>query len=74
MSYSAWGPPADSMTGPVVLVGQFAPPQFTGCRLITRYYNEYGLHDKEWGVPVRICTGHAGPWSQLWPSLSHYYD
>ncbi|HEX4221224.1 MAG TPA: glycosyltransferase family 39 protein [Pseudonocardiaceae bacterium] len=74
MSYSAWGPPADSMTGPVLLVGQFAPPQFTDCRLITRYYNEYGLHDKEWGVPVRICTGHAGPWSQLWPSLSHYYD
>jgi hypothetical protein len=73
MSYSAWGPPADSMTGPVLLVGKFAPTQFTDCRQITRYHNEYGVHDQEWGVPISICTGHTGPWSQLWASLSHDY-
>ena len=25
MSYSAWGPPADAMTGPVLVVGKFTP-------------------------------------------------
>jgi 4-amino-4-deoxy-L-arabinose transferase-like glycosyltransferase len=74
MSYSAWGPPADTMTGPVLLVGTFTPPQFTGCRTISRYYNEYGLHDDEWGVPIRLCATATGAWSSMWPQLVRYYD
>jgi 4-amino-4-deoxy-L-arabinose transferase-like glycosyltransferase len=73
MSYAAWGPPADTRTGPVLLVGKFTPPQFTGCRLISRYYNEYGLHDDEWGVPVRLCAATTGTWSALWPRLARFY-
>ena len=74
MSYAAWGPPADTMTGPALLIGRFTPPQFTNCRTISRYYNEYGLHDDEWGVPIRLCASATGPWSQLWPHLVRYYD
>lgn len=74
MSYSAWGPPADSMTGPVLLVGKFTPPQFTDCRLMSRYYNEYGVHDDEWGVPIRLCGSKTGAWSSLWPQLIRFYD
>ncbi|HJP78704.1 MAG TPA: glycosyltransferase family 39 protein [Pseudonocardiaceae bacterium] len=74
MSYSAWGPPSDAMSGPVLLVGKFTPAQFTGCRLISRFYNEYGVHDDEWGVPIRLCTGRTGPWSQLWPHLTRFYS
>lgn len=74
MSYSAWGPPADSMTGPVLLVGKFTPSGFTGCRTISRYYNEYGVHDDEWGVPIRLCAAATGPWSSLWPRLTRFYS
>ena len=73
MSYSAWGPPADTMTGPVLLVGTFVPPQFTDCRTLTAFHNAYGVHDEEWGVPIRVCDAHTGTWSQMWSSLTHYY-
>ena len=74
MSYAAWGPPADSMAGPVLLVGTFTPPQFTDCRLMSRYYNDYGVHDDEWGVPIRLCVSKTGAWSSLWPHLIRFYD
>ncbi len=73
MSYAAWGPPADAMTGQVLWIGKSTPTGLASCRLISRYYNEYGVHDDEWGVPIRLCTGTAGPWSRLWAGLTRYY-
>ena len=73
MSYAAWGPPADTMTGDVLYIGRSVPTRFTGCRLVSRYYNEYGVHDDEWGVPIRLCTGRTGSWSGMWPGITRYY-
>jgi 4-amino-4-deoxy-L-arabinose transferase-like glycosyltransferase len=75
MSYADWGPPADRMTGPVVLVGQWGTPDdyFTGCELVTEFDNGHDLDNEEQGTDVRLCTGPARPWSKLWPDLRRYY-
>ena len=77
MSYSDWGPPADGMTGPVVLVGEFGPAtvadHFTGCERVTEIDTGYDWDNDEQGTDIWLCTGPARPWSQLWPELRHYY-
>jgi 4-amino-4-deoxy-L-arabinose transferase-like glycosyltransferase len=74
MSYADWGPPADELTGPVVLVGA-SPEQkvFPGCRVVAVQDNGIGLDNDEQGTEVALCSGATMPWSRLWPSLRRFY-
>ncbi|MGQ0837269.1 ArnT family glycosyltransferase [Actinokineospora sp.] len=74
MSYADWGPPPDTMTGPVLLVGRFrADVPFTDCQAVARIDNGVGLDNDEQGTPVALCAQPRAPWSSLWPGLRHYY-
>jgi hypothetical protein len=77
MSYADWGPPADSYSGPVVLVGEFdaatAARFFDGCEIITEFDNGVGLDNEEQGTDLRLCSGPMAPWSRIWPHLRHFY-
>jgi 4-amino-4-deoxy-L-arabinose transferase-like glycosyltransferase len=78
MSYWDWGPPPDRMTGPVLLVGDFAggagvPAAFTGCELIAEHDNGLDLDNDEQGTDVVRCAATNGPWSRIWPDLRRFY-
>jgi 4-amino-4-deoxy-L-arabinose transferase-like glycosyltransferase len=75
MSYADWGPPPDTMTGPVVLVGQTGPGEsaLEGCEPVTEHDNGYGLDNDEQGTMIWLCTGTTAPWSEIWPGLRRYY-
>jgi 4-amino-4-deoxy-L-arabinose transferase-like glycosyltransferase len=77
MSYADWGPPADKMSGPVVLVGTFGPEvidaYFTGCERAAVIDYGYDWDNEEQGADIRLCTGTTRPWSQLWPDLRRFY-
>jgi hypothetical protein len=77
MSYADWGPPADSYSGPVVLVGEFdtatAARFFDGCERVTEFDNGVDLDNEEQGTDIRLCAGPIAPWSRIWPSLRHFY-
>lgn len=67
-----WEPPPDS-AGPVVVVGVADPAQdFTGCERAATLDNDLGLDSEEQGVPVWVCEGPIGSWSQRWDDLAHY--
>lgn len=78
MSFYSWGPPPDAMNGPVLLIsepnkssGMLA--EFTGCRVAAQENNGYGLDNEEHNTQVWLCSGPIRPWSQIWPTLRHYY-
>ncbi|MGC5567962.1 ArnT family glycosyltransferase [Streptomyces sp. FR-108] len=83
MSYADWGPPPDSMDGPVLVVRQEdadgTERYFTDCRRAARVDNADGngdadgVENEEQGAAVLLCSGTTKPWSRLWPSLRHYY-
>jgi hypothetical protein len=60
--------PANGGTGYGYYLLQF----FTGVRVAATLSNPYGLHNKDWGGHVYICTGPRQPWAQIWPQLRHY--
>ena len=76
MSYADWGPPPAAATGPVLVVSHRGDASlgrvFTGCRLVGRFDNGYGVDNEEQGVPLRLCDGPQAPWPVLWPALRHY--
>src|SRR3954471_6400375 len=72
-AYGLWGPPPGT-SSPVLLVGYDtvgAATLFTGCRLLARVDNGYGVDNDEQGTTVRFCTGPSQPWSQVWPRIRH---
>ncbi|WP_328497958.1 glycosyltransferase family 39 protein [Streptomyces sp. NBC_00414] len=77
MSYADWGPPPDSMDGPVLVVRQEdaggTRRYFTDCRQVARVDNGHEVENEEQDAPVLLCSGTTKPWSRLWPSLRHYY-
>ena len=77
MSYADWGPPPDRMTGPVLMVGHFAPGSegsrlFTGCRVVATHHNSAGIDNDEEGVELSLCTA-TEPWSAIWPAIRKFY-
>jgi hypothetical protein len=60
--------PANGGTGFGTYLGQF----FTDVRAAATLSNPYGLHNKEWGGHVYICTSPRQPWAQIWLQLRHY--
>ncbi|MPZ82210.1 MAG: hypothetical protein GEV28_18155 [Actinophytocola sp.] len=77
MSYADWGPPADDMTGPIVLVGEIdlatTGDLFDGCERVTEHDNGMDVENEEQGTNVALCTGPARPWSRIWPEIRHFY-
>lgn len=74
MSYWDWGPPPDSMTGPVVLVGGVDNSSLlTGCRVVGTHDNGIGLENDEQGTRISLCAGTSAPWSGVWPELRRFY-
>jgi hypothetical protein len=73
-AYGWWGPPPGT-TNPVLVVGYSdeteIPRLFTGCSLVARIDNGYGVDNDEQGAPVRLCAGPAQPWPQIWPRIRH---
>ena len=45
---------------------------FTSVRVAATLSNPYGIHNRDWGGHVYVCTGPRQPWAQLWPRLRHY--
>ncbi|WP_433273499.1 glycosyltransferase family 39 protein [Actinosynnema sp. CS-041913] len=68
MSYADWGPPPDSMTGPVVVVGN-RNPVFTNCRVVE--IHRAPIENEEDGTDIALCS--APTWSKAWPSLRRFY-
>jgi hypothetical protein len=78
MSYEDWGPPPDSMTGPVLLVGRIPEGAAihrvtSGCQVVARHDNGIGLHNEEQGTPISVCSPLSQPWSRIWPGLRQFY-
>ncbi|WP_020422554.1 glycosyltransferase family 39 protein [Amycolatopsis sp. ATCC 39116] len=73
MSYADWGPPPDSHTGPVVLVGATTMAGVDDCRVAAEHDNGLGLDNDEQGTVVTVCGVLTRPWSELWPQLRHFY-
>ncbi|WP_410662506.1 glycosyltransferase family 39 protein [Amycolatopsis sp. lyj-84] len=73
MSYADWGPPPNSSFGPVVVVGQYRPEWFAGCRERAVHDNGLGVDNEEQGVKISLCTGPSRQWSSLWPELRRFY-
>ncbi|MFD8492959.1 glycosyltransferase family 39 protein [Amycolatopsis sp. NPDC059657] len=77
MSYYDWGPPSDTKTGPVLLVGfaeeAAARRGFRDCRVVAVHDNGLGLDNDEQGTRIALCARPPKPWSQVWPDLRVYY-
>lgn len=70
--YAAWGPPATDLTGPVVLVGYEAAPDWAvGCRDVGRVDNGVDVDNEEQGGLVQVCDGPQGSWADVWDEVSH---
>ncbi|WP_213456832.1 ArnT family glycosyltransferase [Rhizomonospora bruguierae] len=73
LGFWRWGPPPDTATGPVILIGHWtAADTAPYCESFTpagRQDNGYGLDNEEQGVPIAVCRGLKGSWSALWPDL-----
>jgi hypothetical protein len=75
MSFADWGPPPDSMTGAVLVVGgqPMQSPLLTGCRVVASNDNGIGLENEEEGTPLTLCSGTTAPWSSVWPQMRRFY-
>ncbi|WP_158846053.1 glycosyltransferase family 39 protein [Saccharothrix deserti] len=69
MSYADWGPPPDTATGPVVVVGGRSPV-FTGCRVAMAH--EAAVENEEDGTEIAVCDPVV--WSRVWPELRRFYS
>jgi len=69
-AYWRWGPPPDSATGPVILVGEWSAARLArycgSVSVVARNDNGYDLDNEEQGVPVWLCRDLKRPWSSIW--------
>ncbi|HZG91653.1 MAG TPA: glycosyltransferase family 39 protein [Pseudonocardia sp.] len=71
MSYADWGPPPDTMTGSVLVVGA-AVARFDGCYPLAVHRSPDGLDNEEDGTVISRCPA-PDRWSAVWPELRHGY-
>jgi hypothetical protein len=75
LTFWRWGPPPDSATGPVIVVGECAAEELTGScgstALAGRNDNGYGVANDEQDTPIWLCRDPQRPWSRIWPVLRH---
>jgi hypothetical protein len=73
-AFSEWGMPPAADTHAIVLGydgAADAAPSFTGCRTLATINDGVNLDNDEQGLPVLLCSP-SGPWSALWPKLTHF--
>jgi hypothetical protein len=68
MSYWDWGPPPDSQTGRVVVVGN-RNPVFTGCQVLV--VHRAVVENQEDGTEIAVCDPVV--WPQVWPAMRRFY-
>jgi hypothetical protein len=68
MSYWDWGPPPDSQTGRVVVVGN-RDPVFTGCQVVV--VHNAVVENEEDGTEIAVCDPVV--WSRVWPEVRRFY-
>ncbi|MFB7476799.1 glycosyltransferase family 39 protein [Kitasatospora sp. NPDC056184] len=77
LAFADWGPPPDTLDGPVLLVHPVGFPDaerhFTDCHPIGHVDNGHAVPNGEQHAPVLLCPGPHRPWSTLRPHLRHYY-
>lgn len=75
LAFWRWGPPPDTMTGPVILIGRWTAdelaPYCGSSAIAARNDNGYGVDNDEQGVPIWVCRDLRQPWSAIWPDLHH---
>lgn len=74
LAFWRYGPPPDSLTGPVVAVGFDEADIRRDCpqaELATRIDNGLKLDNDEQDAPVWICRQAHPVWSRFWPELYH---
>jgi hypothetical protein len=75
MSFADWERPADTQTGPVLVIGvaRSSPyaANFRGCEQVGTIDNL--VANDEDGATLLRCDSPAEPWSTLWPKLRRYY-
>ncbi len=75
MSFADWEHPADTDTGPVLLIQIERSPalesNFPNCHQLTTLQNP--VTNDEHGTTLVRCNAPTTPWSTLWPQLRRYY-
>ncbi|MFK4085569.1 ArnT family glycosyltransferase [Kribbella sp. NPDC020789] len=75
MSFADWEHPADTATGPVLLIEIERSPafesHFPNCRPLTTHTTP--TDNDESGTTLVRCDAPTTPWSTLWPTLRRYY-
>jgi hypothetical protein len=69
MSYADWGPPPDSETAQVVVVGR-PPSAFTNCHVVVTH--RAAIPNEEDGTEISVCD--PVTWSRVWPELRRFYS
>jgi 4-amino-4-deoxy-L-arabinose transferase-like glycosyltransferase len=76
MSFYDWSQPSDMQDGPVLLIEQERIPayeqNFSNCNQVGQVDNGVDADNEEQGTVLVLCAT-TTPWSQLWPTLRHYY-
>lgn len=78
MSFADWGPPSDTMDGPVLVVhpadgGATMSRYFVDCRTVGEVDNGIDVDNEEQEARIVLCGGTTAPWSEIWPKLRHLY-
>ncbi|NEA31228.1 glycosyltransferase family 39 protein [Streptomyces sp. SID13031] len=77
MSFYDFGRPADTQTGPVLLVEQQRTPEyerhFSNCHQVATFDNTLNVDNEEQGAAIVLCSAPTVLWSTLWPNVRRYY-
>ncbi|HKA68636.1 MAG TPA: glycosyltransferase family 39 protein, partial [Actinomycetes bacterium] len=73
-AYWTWGPPPDSATGPVIVVGYRRLERLQSwcdeVEPVRRIDTPHGIENDEDGAVIWVCSGVRRPWSAIWPELA----
>ena len=70
--YGDWGPPPQSMTGPVVVIAEGGRPDdgFDGCDAGHKVTGPVSNEERD-EASIYLCRAPRGGWAQRWPQLVH---
>jgi hypothetical protein len=73
-AYWTWGPPPDTATGPVIVVGYGGAERLSGwcteVEPVRRIDTPHGIENDEDGAIIWVCRGLHRPWSAIWPEVA----
>jgi 4-amino-4-deoxy-L-arabinose transferase-like glycosyltransferase len=70
--FGDWGPPPQSMVGPVVVIAEGARPDgdFDGCDAGHKVTGPVSNEERDY-ASIYLCQGPRGGWAARWPQLVH---